>query len=387
VRGRGDRTGEQRLRSLLTALPAWRVREARLALAGQLEARGEAPDLVAALRAHNSALLRKNSLFAFARALRLRSDIWNPANKEQRSLKRARHEPLAPLPRPPADALLQQLLAPHAVALPALDGAIATILRPALPLTCNGWAGPRAAAHALSLSALGNGWTGDRLAEALRIQEVLPAFDAACGVRQATVHAWQAGLAAGALPEAQTLPAWRALRGEEGPAEALLRSLGALVAGGHAERARNHATALAAQGGVLAPGQAVWFEEMDQAIVASMAWVARAQTLLAPFRPASLPLYLSASAALITLVRAYVAMAHQGFTARAAWLQRQGSLPNPSAAAIQASFPLLRPVEAAIAQAGQGEGLEGLGPAQKGEQEWDEDVLAAAAEFFPEAEC
>ena len=148
----------------------------------------------------------------------------------------------------------------------------------------------------------------------------------------------QVSAQAGAMAADCVLWATRAaLRGEEGPADAVMRVANSVLAAGAADCARIRAEVLAhAPGSQLAPAQRAWFTEVDAGVEEGLRMVAHAQAAAAPMRLSSFDAYLQASEAVIGVMEVYISASIAAFRRRRAWMTEMLSPPaellSPAAA-------------------------------------------------------
>jgi hypothetical protein len=156
------------------------------------------------------------------------------------------------------------------------------------------------------------------------------------GGQQAQLRAWRAQMAS-RVPDAGAAAAWSLLRGIEGPMDAMLRMVCAVVAAGEGDSRRIRADVLSqAHGAPLAPAQLVWFSELDVGIGDTLRWIAHAQAAGAPMRVASFDTYLEASDIVVDLVAGYLNAAIGAFQRRRQWMSELVA-PPPELLSVAAS--------------------------------------------------
>jgi hypothetical protein len=229
--------------------------------------------------------------------------------------------PPSPAVRWPTDPLAIALRGPAGSAMDALRGLVGGSLMPLARASACSWAGERALAASRGCA---RGLRAHRLEERLKDNtkclQVMQSLRCWVSGQQAQLRSWRAQIAAG-VPDAGAAAAWSLLRGVEGPMDAVLRMICAVVSAGEGDSRRLRADVLAhAPGASLAPAQLMWFAEVDVGIGDTLRWVAHAQVAGTPMRVASFHAYLEASDIIVGMVAQYVADAICAFQRRRLWM-------------------------------------------------------------------
>jgi len=333
--------GEKKLRAMLTARPEWVDGASREALASQCDALS-CPvhcELSTALRSRNTSLLRKRHLFALARTLRVRCDIWKRRDglPPARAVK-ARPNPFARVGSGSDDeqsldafpgtfrrqaAPCDAALSASSISPAAVSAYVSTVLAPLSRAACRMLSGPRARAEAEACGAPHITAAGVVLSR--RAAALLAGLGGAFKADGITLRTWQAQLEeapreAASRETAASQPAWRTRAGRPSLASKACVSVGAVIAAALQTNAADKETLLRMHES-LTSADVVWFEEIEAACMNAMELTARVEALVGQLSFCSFDTYLPCAALLLDVLADHLRGAAAAQIARAEWME------------------------------------------------------------------